>query len=158
MTSESIIEMEDHRSQLPESDAFVFFGASGDLAYKRIFPALHNMVRHGTLTGSVIGVHSSAADRIASVLLAGSIQLSQLARESFVAQNSSNTWISEEGSMAAFCGCCGAEITSKKAEACPVCGMPTHGMLQADSLPALETDGEASQPETAGSDVDIQSR
>jgi hypothetical protein len=36
--------------------------------------------------------------------------------------------------MAAFCGCCGAEITLK-AEACPVCGMPRHGMgLAPDSL------------------------
>ncbi|HYK35678.1 glucose-6-phosphate dehydrogenase [Alloacidobacterium sp.] len=44
---------------MPESDAFVFFGASGDLAYKKIFPALHNMVRHRTLTGPVIGVAKS---------------------------------------------------------------------------------------------------
>jgi hypothetical protein len=29
--------------------------------------------------------------------------------------------------MAAFCGCCGAEITTK-AEKCPVCGTPRHGM------------------------------
>ena len=43
----------------PPSDAFVFFGASGDLAYKKIFPALHNMVRHGTLNGPVIGVAKS---------------------------------------------------------------------------------------------------
>ena len=28
-----------------ESDAFVFFGATGDLAYKKIFPALYAMVR-----------------------------------------------------------------------------------------------------------------
>jgi hypothetical protein len=33
--------------------------------------------------------------------------------------------------MAAFCTCCGAEITLK-AEACPVCGTPRHGMLQSD--------------------------
>jgi glucose-6-phosphate 1-dehydrogenase len=26
------------------ADAFVFFGATGDLAYKKIFPALHAMV------------------------------------------------------------------------------------------------------------------
>ncbi|HEY2730307.1 MAG TPA: glucose-6-phosphate dehydrogenase [Polyangia bacterium] len=38
------------------SDAFVFFGASGDLAYKKIFPALHAMVRRGTLTCPIIGV------------------------------------------------------------------------------------------------------
>jgi len=40
-------------------DAFVFLGATGDLAYKKIFPALHNMVRHGTLTVPVIGVAKS---------------------------------------------------------------------------------------------------
>lgn len=31
--------------------------------------------------------------------------------------------------MAAFCGCCGAEITSK-AEVCIVCGTPRHGMMK----------------------------
>ena len=36
--------------------------------------------------------------------------------------------------MAAFCGCCGAEITLKD-EACTVCGTPHHGMaLAPDSL------------------------
>jgi glucose-6-phosphate 1-dehydrogenase len=50
---------ENQPTHMPESDAFVFFGASGDLAYKKIFPALHNMVRHGTLTGPVIGVAKS---------------------------------------------------------------------------------------------------
>jgi hypothetical protein len=30
--------------------------------------------------------------------------------------------------MAAFCSCCGAEIT-RRVEACPVCGTPRHGML-----------------------------
>jgi len=38
------------------SDALVFFGATGDLAYKKIFPALQGMVRHGSLAVSVIGV------------------------------------------------------------------------------------------------------
>jgi len=36
--------------------ALVFFGATGDLAYKQIFPALQAMVRRGTLTVPVIGV------------------------------------------------------------------------------------------------------
>ena len=49
--------------------------------------------------------------------------------------------------MAAFCGCCGAEITSKKAEACPECGAPTHGTLRAVPLPAVETKRETSQRE-----------
>ena len=38
------------------SDAFVFFGATGDLAYKKIFPALQAMIRRGHLTVPVIGV------------------------------------------------------------------------------------------------------
>jgi len=37
-------------------DALVFFGATGDLAYKNIFPALHNMIQHKTLNVPVIGV------------------------------------------------------------------------------------------------------
>ena len=28
----------------PHSDALVFFGATGDLAYKKIFPALQSMI------------------------------------------------------------------------------------------------------------------
>jgi glucose-6-phosphate 1-dehydrogenase len=38
------------------SDALVFFGATGDLAYKKIFPALQGMVRRGHLSVPVIGV------------------------------------------------------------------------------------------------------
>ncbi len=40
----------------PLSDALVFFGATGDLAYKKIFPALQAMVRRGHLNVPVIGV------------------------------------------------------------------------------------------------------
>jgi glucose-6-phosphate 1-dehydrogenase len=42
-------------SGLP-SDAFVFFGATGDLAYKKIFPALQAMARRGRLDVPIIGV------------------------------------------------------------------------------------------------------
>jgi len=38
------------------SDAFVLFGAMGDLAYKKIFPALYTMVHRGSLNAPVIGV------------------------------------------------------------------------------------------------------
>jgi glucose-6-phosphate 1-dehydrogenase len=38
------------------SDALVFFGATGDLAYKKIFPSLQAMVKRGHLTVPVIGV------------------------------------------------------------------------------------------------------
>src|SRR6202521_4819109 len=39
-----------------ESDAFVFFGATGDLAYKKIFPALYAMVRRSGLDIPIIGM------------------------------------------------------------------------------------------------------
>ena len=38
------------------SDTLVFFGATGDLAHKKIFPALQAMVKRGTLNVPVIGV------------------------------------------------------------------------------------------------------
>lgn len=38
------------------SDAFVFFGATGDLAYKKIFPALQAMIQAGELDMPIIGV------------------------------------------------------------------------------------------------------
>src|SRR5258705_11856112 len=38
------------------ADALVFFGATGDLAYKKIFPALQAMVKRGHLDVPVIGV------------------------------------------------------------------------------------------------------
>jgi hypothetical protein len=48
--------------------------------------------------------------------------------------------------MAAFCACCGAEITLK-AETCPVCGTPRHGMSRVD--PPRDVSGD-SLPENAG--------
>jgi hypothetical protein len=48
--------------------------------------------------------------------------------------------------VAAFCACCGAEITLK-AEACPVCGNPQHGMLQPDLLPKSDVGVDPSQEE-----------
>ena len=42
--------------------ALVVFGATGDLAHKKIFPALYAMCRSGALTVPVIGVASSAWD------------------------------------------------------------------------------------------------
>jgi glucose-6-phosphate 1-dehydrogenase len=43
----------------PRSDALVVFGFTGDLAGKKIFPALYAMARKGTLSVPVIGVASS---------------------------------------------------------------------------------------------------
>ena len=45
------------------SDALVFFGATGDLAYKKIFPSLQAMVKRGRLAVPVIGVARSAWNR-----------------------------------------------------------------------------------------------
>ena len=41
---------------VPHTDALVFYGATGDLAYKKIFPALQAMLRRGHLNIPVIGV------------------------------------------------------------------------------------------------------
>ncbi len=42
---------------MPESsDAFVFFGATGDLAYKQIFLALQALIRAGHLDMPIIGM------------------------------------------------------------------------------------------------------
>jgi glucose-6-phosphate 1-dehydrogenase len=39
-----------------QSDALVFFGATGDLAYKKIFPSLQSLVKRGDVDRPVIGV------------------------------------------------------------------------------------------------------
>lgn len=44
---------------VPRSDALVLFGATGDLAYKKIFPALQALVRRGHLDMPVVGVARS---------------------------------------------------------------------------------------------------
>lgn len=43
----------------PASDALVLFGATGDLARKKIFPAVYEMASHGRCAMPVIGVSSS---------------------------------------------------------------------------------------------------
>ena len=43
-------------SAAPQSDALVFFGATGDLAFKQIFPALQALVKRGALSVPVVGV------------------------------------------------------------------------------------------------------
>ena len=39
-----------------QCDALVFFGATGDLAYKKIFPSLQAMIKRGTLSVPIVGV------------------------------------------------------------------------------------------------------
>lgn len=50
-------------SKAPHSDALVFFGATGDLAYKKIFPALQSLVRRGRLDVPIVGVAKSGWNR-----------------------------------------------------------------------------------------------
>jgi hypothetical protein len=45
--------------------------------------------------------------------------------------------------MAAFCGCCGAEIIDR-AEACSVCGTPRHGMIPSGNRISLASEAGAS--------------
>jgi glucose-6-phosphate 1-dehydrogenase len=45
---------------ITHADALVFFGATGDLAYKKIFPSLQAMVKRGHLDVPVIGVAKSS--------------------------------------------------------------------------------------------------
>jgi glucose-6-phosphate 1-dehydrogenase len=51
--------MGDSDEGMAAADAFVFFGATGDLAHKMIFPALYRLVKRGVLGVPVIGVASS---------------------------------------------------------------------------------------------------
>jgi glucose-6-phosphate 1-dehydrogenase len=51
------------RADRPRSDALVFFGATGDLAHKKIFPALYAMARRGRLDVPVVGVAKSGWTR-----------------------------------------------------------------------------------------------
>ncbi|WP_233582719.1 glucose-6-phosphate dehydrogenase [Candidimonas sp. SYP-B2681] len=46
-----------------KSDALVLFGMTGDLAYRKIFPSLYDMVKNGTLRVPVVGVASSELTR-----------------------------------------------------------------------------------------------
>jgi glucose-6-phosphate 1-dehydrogenase len=52
------------------ADALVFFGATGDLAFKKIFPALHAMVKRGHLDVPVIGVARRPVEEFQSRLKA----------------------------------------------------------------------------------------
>src|SRR5271168_4722203 len=45
------------------SDALVFFGATGDLAYKKIFPSLQAMLKRGNLNVPVIGVAKAGLEK-----------------------------------------------------------------------------------------------
>ena len=51
--------MADNPDAPEPSDAIVFFGATGDLAYKQIFPSLYGLVQHEGLNVPIVGVAKS---------------------------------------------------------------------------------------------------
>src|SRR5262245_43985065 len=53
---------EEHTLMRQQSDALVFFGATGDLARKQIFPALQALVRRGSIDLPIIGVARASMD------------------------------------------------------------------------------------------------
>jgi glucose-6-phosphate 1-dehydrogenase len=68
-----------------DSDVLVFFGATGDLAYKKIFPSLQSMIQHGNLSVPIIGVAFSGwtieqlRERVRSSLRASSSGIDEAA-------------------------------------------------------------------------------
>ena len=48
-----------HAGRLPHADALVLFGATGDLAKRKLFPALYHMEERGELTLPIVGVARS---------------------------------------------------------------------------------------------------
>ncbi len=54
--------MDESKSCGERSDALVIFGVTGDLVYKKIFPALYAMAKRGVLDVPVVGVASSKWD------------------------------------------------------------------------------------------------
>ena len=59
--------MPDHPREGELADALVIFGITGDLAYKKIFPALENLERRGRLPPLVIGVARGGVTREAVI-------------------------------------------------------------------------------------------
>ena len=51
-------------TQQPVSDALVFFGATGDLAFKQIFPSLQRLAKRDKLKGPVVGVAKSVGELV----------------------------------------------------------------------------------------------
>lgn len=49
-------------SRAPASDALVLFGATGDLAFRKIFPALYSMVKRGHPPFPIVGVSRGGSD------------------------------------------------------------------------------------------------
>ena len=51
--------MTPRKKKLEDADALVLFGATGDLAKKKLYPALYNMALSGFLATDIVGVAST---------------------------------------------------------------------------------------------------
>jgi len=80
----------------PRTDALVFFGATGDLAFKQIFPALQAMIRHGHLDVPVIGVarREQTADQLRTRVHDSLTQHGGVNKEAFTKLMSLLTYVS----------------------------------------------------------------
>jgi len=58
LSPNGLLERETKMSNV-KADALVFFGATGDLAYKKIFPSLQAMIKRGRLDVPIVGVAKS---------------------------------------------------------------------------------------------------
>jgi glucose-6-phosphate 1-dehydrogenase len=83
-----------------DSDGFVFFGASGDLAFKKIFPALFAMSRRGRLGVPVVGVARS--DWTVEQFRARAAESVQANAQSPPAKQASGQGATDEHALAAF--------------------------------------------------------
>ncbi|MEO8468587.1 MAG: glucose-6-phosphate dehydrogenase [Chloroflexota bacterium] len=75
-----------HRNRLDRSDAFVFFGATGDLAFKQIFPALAGLIESGEWAMPIIGISrhgdlASLRDRARDSLRASGVTDTKVLRD-----------------------------------------------------------------------------
>ena len=74
------------------ADALVFFGATGDLAFKKIFPSLQAMAKRGNLD---VGSYAYHATRKHAVVSAGSNSYTYDANGNLITRNGSSvTWTS----------------------------------------------------------------
>jgi glucose-6-phosphate 1-dehydrogenase len=80
----------------PLTDALVFFGATGDLAFKQIFPALQAMIRHGHLDVPIIGVarREQTADQLRTRVHDSLAQHGGVEKEAFAKLMSLLTYVS----------------------------------------------------------------
>jgi glucose-6-phosphate 1-dehydrogenase len=74
-------------TEKPTSDALVLFGASGDLARRKIFPALHDMLRHGRTLPPIVCVANSPGwdlERLRATMASPNLAVASMRRYSAI--------------------------------------------------------------------------